>query len=223
MKSRVVRRWLVVLFGLVASPVLAQTSEPAAAAGDAEARDTAVTASQGPMVGVPRSMVASEPPVIHYDLSGPRIGVTFMPHGVAPRSQFGWHFENQAAPGTRGPWFLVEKIFLIGGVERNEFIPSGTLIFGFRTPSSFEFGIGPSVTIGPQMATTAVVVAAGQTLKYGGIRVPVNVAVAMAQHDHETAYRVTLITGWAISQPQYESSYSRYRQARPLGSGAPGQ
>jgi len=74
---------------------------------------------------------------------------------------------NQAAPGSRGPWFLVERIFLIGGVERSEFIPSGTLVFGVRTPEGLEFGVGPSVTIGSLGASTAIVAAAGQTLRYG--------------------------------------------------------
>jgi len=48
------------------------------------------------------------------------------------------------------------------------------------------------------------VVACGQTLHYGGIRVPVNMAVAMSQRNGINAVRVTLITGWAIKQPQRE-------------------
>src|SRR5439155_1206594 len=108
----------------------------------------------GPVLAPVGPRVDAEAPVIQYHLDGPRIGVTFMPDG-APRTQFGWHLENQAAPGTRGPWFLVERIFLVGGVERGEFIPSGTVVFGVRTPGSFEFGIGPSITLGPQGFTTA--------------------------------------------------------------------
>ena len=141
--------------------------------------------------------------MIQYDLSGPRIGLTVMPDG-APRSQFGWHSENQAAPGSRGPWFLVERIVLIGGVEKSEFIPTGTLVFGVRTPDGFEFGIGPSISFGPTAVTTAVVVAAGQTVRYGGIHVPVNMAVAMSQREQVTGVRVTLITGWAIKEPGHE-------------------
>jgi hypothetical protein len=162
-----------------------------------------------PVLGTAGAVADTEPPVIQYDLSGPRIGLTVMPDG-APRSQFGWHFENQAAPGTRGPWFLVERIFLVGGVEKSEFIPSGTFVFGVRTPDSFEFGIGPSITFGPTAVTTAVVVAAGRTLRYGGIHVPVNLAVAMSQHDHVNALRVTLITGWAIKEPRHENPPVRY-------------
>ena len=84
--------------------------------------------------------------VYQYDLSGPRVGGTFAPDGTA-MTQFGWHFESQASPGPRGPWFIVERVFLVGGVEQNTFVPNGTLVFGVRLPSSFEFGLGPSVTL----------------------------------------------------------------------------
>ena len=189
MRSRVVCACVMLTLGLAASTVVAQTA------------DTLETPPVGPPP-VPVGAVAdTEAPVIQYDLSGPRIGATFMPNGIS-RSQFGWHVENQASPGTRGPWFLVERVFLVGGVERNQFIPSGTLVFGVRTPSSVEFGIGPSVTFGPQAVTTAVVVATGSTLRYGGIHVPVNLAVAMSQRDHVSGFRVTLLTGWAIKQPR---------------------
>lgn len=195
MRSHVVRACALVLFGFAASKVCAQTP------------DTAMTPSGEAMNLGP---IVDEAQVIQYDLDGPRVGVTFMPNGE-PRTQFGWHIENQAAPGTRGPWFLVERIFLVGGVERSEFIPSGTLVFGVRTPSGFEFGVGPSVTLGPQAITTAIVVAAGQTVNYGGIRVPLNLAVAMSQRDGESSYRVTLISGWAIKQGGHGNYRRPYR------------
>ena len=186
------------LFGFAASPVMAQTA------------DTAVTPHGEPALADPSTVFDAEPPVIQYDLDGPRIGLTFMPNG-APRTQFGWHVENQASPGSRGPWFLVERIFLIGGVEKSEFIPTGTLIFGVRTPSSSEVGVGPSVSIGRNGLTTAIVVAGGQTLRYGGVRVPINVALAMSQREHVTAVRLTVITGWAIRQPEHRPVSQPYR------------
>jgi hypothetical protein len=200
MRSRVVRACVVVLFGFAASPVMAQTA------------DTATTPPGEPVRAPVSPMVYADAPVFQYNLDGPRMGVTFMPD-VAPRTQFGWHVENQAAPGTRGPWFLVERIFLIGGVEKSEFIPSGTIVFGVRTPGGFEFGIGPSVTLGPRAVTTAVVVAAGQTLRYGGIRVPVNLALAMShnQRENTNAVRLTLITGWAIRQTESREPRRPYR------------
>ena len=135
--------------------------------------------------------------VVQYNLSGPRIGATFFPSGGPARSQFGWHTENQAAPGSRGPWFLVERVFLFGGMEANQFVPSGTVIFGMRTPSSFEFGVGPSVTVGGGRGfNTGIVVAVGQSFRAGGIRIPVNVALAIDPKGSD--HRVSLVTGWAI-------------------------
>ena len=142
--------------------------------------------------------LGSQPPP-HYDLSGPRLGATFSPRGDA-RSQFGWHFEHSAASNKRGPWFIVETVLLAGGVDENLFIPNGTLIFGIRLPNSFEIGVGPSVTLGgPTLAHSAAVVAIGHSVRTGGIRIPVNVALAMGRDGEE---RVSLMTGWAIRDPK---------------------
>jgi len=207
MNRRVVCACALVLLAFAAAPVLAQTA------------DTAATVPAETTLAV-RPTLDPEAPVMQYYLDGPRIGVTFMSNGE-PRTQFGWHAENQASPGTRGPWFLVERIFLVGGVERGEFIPSGTVVFGVRTPDSFEFGIGPSVTIGAGGFSTAVVIAAGRTLRYGGIRVPVNLALALSERrqvrhtptgrmvDRVTSARLTLITGWAIKQTERERERAR--------------
>lgn len=133
--------------------------------------------------------------VEQYNLAGPRLGVTVASDGSAI-TQFGWHFENQAAPDSHGPWFIVEKVLLIGGLEQNAFVPNGSLIFGMRLPNSFEFGVGPSVTLGGYRGiNSGLVGAAGHSFRAGGIRVPVNLAVA-GQKDG--SLRWTFVTGWAI-------------------------
>lgn len=133
--------------------------------------------------------------VVRYDLSGPRLGATFSRDGTV-RSQFGWHFEHQAAPGLHGPWFIVEKVFMVAGMENNQFMPNGTLIFGMRLPNSFEFGVGPSVTIGGDRGmNSGIVIAAGQSFRAGGIRIPVNIAFAGERNGQ---HRFTILTGWAI-------------------------
>ncbi len=134
--------------------------------------------------------------VRQYDLSGPRAGITMSRDGRA-RSQFGWHFEHQATPATPGPWFVVETILLAGGVEDRVFVPSGTLVFGMRLPNGYEFGIGPSASLGgPRFLNSSLVVAAGRSFRFGGISVPVNLAVAT---DHNGS-RFSIITGWAIRE-----------------------
>ena len=136
-------------------------------------------------------------PVFEYDLSGPRFGGTFDRDGRAS-SQFGWHAEHQASPGRHGPAFLVETVLLVAGLERSAFVPTATLVFGMRTPSSFEFGIGPSVTLGgseSQPVRSGIVFAAGHSFRVGGIRVPVNLAYAPGRDGDD---RWSLVTGWAI-------------------------
>lgn len=132
--------------------------------------------------------------VYQYDLSGPRLGGTFLPDGSL-MSQFGWHFENQAGGSPRGPWFIVEKVFLVGGLDQSAFVPNATLAFGMRLPNSFEFGLGPSATIDHNGLHSSLVVAAGHSFRTGGIRVPVNVACAF-QREGKPWW--TIITGWAI-------------------------
>lgn len=137
-----------------------------------------------------------ELPVYQVDLSGPRLGATFGPDGSAV-SQFGWHSEHQAAPNPRGPFFLVETVVLVAGVDKNLFVPNGTLVFGMRLPNSFEFGLGPSLTLGARSSflRSGIVFAAGQSFRLGGIRIPVNLAFAPGTHGDS---RITLVTGWAI-------------------------
>ncbi len=69
------------------------------------------------------------------NLSGPRIGLTFVPGDSKIResldkkgigqliSQFGWHWEHRISTGENGPAFLTEWILLVGGVEYGTFIP----------------------------------------------------------------------------------------------------
>jgi hypothetical protein len=152
-----------------------------------------------------------EESVVQYDLAGPRIGATFAPDGTA-RSQFGWHFENQISPGKYGPSFIIEKVFLFGGMENSQFIPNGTLLFGMRTPSSFEFGVGPSLTYGLHRGVnTGVVAAIGHSFRAGGIRIPVNLAFT---GDREGNHRWTLVTGWAIRDRAIEQTSERKEQPK---------
>ena len=163
---------------------------------------------------------SSEPPPVHattfdtaetviqHDLTGPRLGVTFLPSGLV-RSQFGWHFENQVS-SAGGPTFVVEKVLLVGGIEDDAIFPSFTLVFGMRSRDGYEVGLGPSAGVGPGGFSTAIVLAAGQSFRFGGIRMPVNLAVAL---DKEGENRVSLVTGWAIrARPVERGTFrDRYR------------
>jgi hypothetical protein len=174
-----------------ASSARAQSSDSALAA--------PITAPPAaPITVPPAAPTLTDQAPVQYDLSGPRIGVMYTPTGD-PTSQFGWHFEHSVAPNPRGPWFIVETVLLVGGLERDVFMPSATMIFGVRLPGGFEAGVGPSLGVGPSGGSSALVLAAGQTLSFGGIHVPLNLAVSL---DNDGDERVTLLTGWAIRAPR---------------------
>ena len=134
-------------------------------------------------------------------MSGPRLGVTFITgnrardvlrdHDLAPLiSQFGWHFEQITRPQGGGPMFVVQEVLLVGAVEEQTVVPAGTLLFGIRLPSGFEFGMGPNAT----PMGTALAMGAGWRMVYGGVAVPFNVALVYSPG----AVRFSLLTGYAL-------------------------
>ena len=142
------------------------------------------------------------------NLSGPRIGMTAVldqdqidqlrARGMGPlMSQFGWHFERQVVPLGGGPQFIVESVPMVGGVEYGEFIPSITLAMGVRFPSGAEFGLGPSISANPTNGgSSSLVIAAGRSFDYGGVSLPVNLALSTNPHGQ----RLSVVLGYAIQQ-----------------------
>lgn len=142
------------------------------------------------------------------NLSGPRIGMTAVldqdqidkmkARGMGPfMSQFGWHFERRMVPLGGGPQFVIESVPMVGGVEYGEFIPSMTLAMGVRFPSGAEFGLGPSISANPDNGgSSSLVIAAGRSFDYGGVSLPVNVALSTNPHGQ----RLSLVLGYAIQQ-----------------------
>lgn len=141
------------------------------------------------------------------DWSGPRMGFMFAPgdaaiarrlkdHGLGSVvSQFGWHFEKRVVPFNGGPQLVTEAVPLIGGVEYGKVVPSLTLAMGVRLPSGFEFGMGPSLTaVSATNANMGLVVAAGKSIDYGDVRIPLNLAVST----NPRGTMVSLIVGYAM-------------------------
>jgi len=139
--------------------------------------------------------------LLRRSMEGPRLGVTFVggsradarlrQYGLSPMmSQFGWHFEQDVSPASSGPEFVVEEVLLVGAVEQNALMPSATLLMGIRLPGGFEFGIGPNLSpLGSGLA-----LGIGQTITYGSVRLPINLAVVRSPG----ALRTTLLVGYAI-------------------------
>lgn len=141
--------------------------------------------------------------------SGPRMGLMVAPgdgaisrrlkdHGLGSVvSQFGWQFERRIVPFGGGPQLVTEAIPLFGGVEYGKLVPSLTLVMGVRSPSGFEFGMGPSFTVVSATGVNAgLVIAAGKSLNYGAVCIPLNLAVST----NPKGTMVTLIAGYAIDQ-----------------------
>ena len=143
------------------------------------------------------------------NLSGPRLGVTTIPgtglltdeldkRGIGRvLSQFGWHFEYQVIPDGGGPQFVVQFVPLVAGVEYGTLIPSATLAMGIRFQEGFAFGLGPNVLVGGDKGlSTALVMAIGKSVNYGGVSIPLNLVFAT----NPSGNRVSFVFGYAISR-----------------------
>jgi hypothetical protein len=148
------------------------------------------------------------PAIQQLKLSGPRFGVTAFTGDVAKgrqalgksafMTQFGWQAETQIVATETGHQALIEWVFLLGGVEQSETNLSGALIAGYRLPNGVEFGVGPNLSYSSMAEdiSTSMLVAAGITLPMGELRLPMNVAVALA----EGGPRITTLVGWVINR-----------------------
>jgi len=118
-------------------------------------------------------------------LGGPRIGVTYIgPGEIADKlkndfnatpflTQFGWQFETRYFTLPSGEAGLLEAVVMVGGLEQNLFLPSGTFLIGYRSANGIEFGAGPNLSI----SGAAIAIAGGFNLKTEGINFPINVAL----------------------------------------------
>lgn len=142
------------------------------------------------------------PPTQSVELSGPRFGLTVLPdatidelalHGLAIRpyiTQVGWQFERQFFTKDGGTSMVTELVTLVGGLEQNRPIPSVSWLVGFRTREGLEFGIGPNLS----PVGSALVFAAGVTVRTGVANVPFNVAVVPSR----SGTRVTVMSGFSL-------------------------
>ena len=155
---------------------------------------------------------SDEPPVEFdkTDMSGPRFGFTYVVGRGdlvdelenndmgRPLSQFGWHFERRVTPDGGGPQFVVQAVPMLGGVEYGKVVPNLTLAMGIRFPRGWEFGIGPNaILVGSddsEPVQTSLVTSIGYSFDYGGVSLPVNVALAT----NPEGSRISLVFGYAI-------------------------
>lgn len=139
-------------------------------------------------------------------LGGPRFGFTVFTGEVAEyrqaqglepiMSQFGWQFETQMVSTTDGSQALMEWLVLLGGLEQDETSVSLAWLAGYRLVNGLEFGVGPNfnANLKESMTNTSMVMAAGATLPFGQLYVPVNFAVAFS----DGGPRITALLGWIV-------------------------
>jgi len=147
------------------------------------------------------------------NMGGPRFGVTYvagdgelyqdLQRQEVGRviSQFGWHFERQVVPEGGGPQFVVQFVPMIAGVEYGKFVPGMTLAMGIRMPRGWEFGLGPNVVASKDefnktKARTSLIIAVGKSINYGGVSLPINLAMSQSPEGN----RYSLIFGYAIGK-----------------------
>ena len=180
--SRIIFTLLFVALALSASAASAQIQDPA---------------TQG---------AQAVPEVTRRQLSGPRFGFTVFTGDVADRrdqadlepimTQFGWQWETQLLSTTNGSQALMEWVLLVGGMEQSEFNLSLGWLAGYRLESGVEFGVGPNLSYSAdsQETTSSMVFAAGATLPFGDMYLPINFAVSVAKGGP----RITALIGWIV-------------------------
>ena len=135
------------------------------------------------------------------NLSGPRVGMTFLDTGVRAQlleerrldlgpmiSQFGWQKERRFMSSPTGFTGVTEFVLLAGGLDQGVLIPSLNWLVGARTAEGFEFAVGPNLT----PAGVALAAAAGVTFRAGNLNIPVNFAVVPSK----SGLRFSMLAGF---------------------------
>ena len=166
--------------------------------------------------------------------SGPRVGVTYLTPGVVDRindatreggvgdridpsfpvvTQFGWQFEFQTFQTESGMTGVAEIVPLLSGLDRGLLVPSLTFVSGLRTPSGFEVGAGPNVSLSLQETEDpgpgedyldadlrlGLALVTGVNARFDGVSVPLNTAVVFGTG----GARVSLLVGLNTSSARY--------------------
>ena len=136
-------------------------------------------------------------------LAGPRAGFTYIggdlgkqmrDNSIAPYiSQVGWQFETRYFETREGLQGLIEAVVLLGGIETQQPVLSGSLLVGFRTKSGLEAGIGPNVSTANN-GSSSLVIAVGHTYKSDNVYIPINFALVPSAG----AVKYTFLVGFIL-------------------------
>jgi hypothetical protein len=158
-----------------------------------------------------------EPPRLEFAF-GPRVGVTYVmaspqefndavqeifPDGsrdyIPIFTQFGLNFEQRVRLGDTSSHFAFQEVLLLGGVDQNFYLPSLSVLIGFRSRAGLEFGLGPNLSLTSRLGNPgnvelklAVVFSGGWTFMFSNVFVPVDLAFVPSPEGS----RLTLLTGF---------------------------
>ena len=128
------------------------------------------------------------------ELSGPRVGVTYLSSGTTQSyidspmiTQYGWQFETKFASG-KGMQGLVEWVVLAGGMEKGMFLPSVSSLVGLRNANGYEIAMGPNLSL----SGLSYVLAAGKNFQVGELNIPVNISWVPAHNNGSHRMSMTL-------------------------------
>jgi hypothetical protein len=124
---------------------------------------------------------------------GFRVGYTYAEHEELTHPHlFVMGYElSQRKKGGAGLDVLFVQNVMVSGLNQSRAVPSGNLLVGASIADTVEVGVGPNLTLSPEL-TTNMVAAVGITVPAGEFDVPVHLAWVS---DAENVGRVLLTTG----------------------------
>ncbi len=146
---------------------------------------------------------------------GPRVGVSYVLVGsqefndavqkifpddsrqyIPIFTQFGLNLEQRIRLGDTQSHFAFQEVLLLGGVDQGIFLPSLSVLVGFRSRAGLEFGLGPNLSLarssGSIGVSLAVVFSVGWTFAFSNVFVPVDLAFVPSPEGS----RLSLLTGF---------------------------
>ena len=139
-------------------------------------------------------------------LAGPRVGITFLTPGFMSEeletsmiTQYGWQWESRFADNGDIAG-LVEWVVVVGGMERQMFLPSISSLVGVRTGQGMEYAVGPNLSAtGINMVFTI-----GKNFKSGDLNFPVNLAFVpngnVWGEDEDSGARISIMVGFNMGK-----------------------
>jgi hypothetical protein len=119
-------------------------------------------------------------------------------------TQFGVNLEQRLRLGSAASHFAFQEVLVVTGIDQGVFLPSGSLLLGFRSHRGLEFGLGPNLvaTYDRDAAeielAVSVVYAVGWTIPVYNVFIPIDLAVIPTASDGFP--RLSLVSGFPFSR-----------------------